>query len=106
MTDRRNAAHDKNAKRVCDSQTAADVAEAMGGSGGDDDEEGESEAEDEDEDGEGTRLAGNGLETKRRKQHSFCFTLELLLHLHHLIPCPSLPTINHVDKRSLLITSC
>ena len=31
-------------------------------------------------------------------------TLELLLHLQHLIPCPSLPTINHVDKRSLLIT--
>ena len=34
-------------------------------------------------------------------------TLELLLHplgLHHLIPCPTLPTINHVDRRSLLIT--
>ena len=29
MTDRRNAAHDKNAKRVCDSQAAADIAEAM-----------------------------------------------------------------------------
>ena len=31
-------------------------------------------------------------------------TFELLLHLQHLIPCPSLPTINHVDKRPLLIT--
>jgi hypothetical protein len=29
VTDRRNAAHDKNAKRVCDSQAAADIAEAM-----------------------------------------------------------------------------
>jgi hypothetical protein len=29
---------------------------------------------------------------------------ELLLHLQHLIPCPSLPTINHVHKRPLLIT--
>ena len=28
-------------------------------------------------------------------------TLELLLHLHHLIPCPGLPTINQVDKGSL-----
>ncbi len=55
MTDKRNTAHEKNAKRVCDSQTAADIAEAMGEGGGDDDEEGESEAEDEDEDGEGTR---------------------------------------------------
>jgi hypothetical protein len=25
-------------------------------------------------------------------------------HFQHLIPFPSLPTINHVDKRSLLIT--
>ena len=33
-------------------------------------------------------------------------TLEVLLHFQHLIPCPSLPTINHVNKRSLLITSC
>ena len=28
-------------------------------------------------------------------------TLELLLHLHDLIPCPSLSTTNHVDKRSV-----
>jgi hypothetical protein len=85
---------------VCDSQTAADIAEAMREGGGDDDEEGESEDEDEDDglDVEGSRLASNGLQTKRRKQHSFYFTLELLLHLQHLIPCPILPTINHVDK--------
>jgi hypothetical protein len=31
-------------------------------------------------------------------------TLELLLYMQHLMPCSSLPTINHVDKRSLLIT--
>ncbi len=85
---------------VCDSQTAADIAEAMREGGGDDDEEGESEDEDEDDglDVKGSRLASNGLQTKRRKQHSFYFTLELLLHLQHLIPCPILPTINHVDK--------
>jgi hypothetical protein len=56
----------------------------------------EGESDDENEDSEGTRLAGNGLETKRRKQRSFYITLELLLHLQHLIPCPSIPTINHV----------
>jgi hypothetical protein len=68
---------------------------------GDDDEEGESEDEDEDggSDWEGPRLTGNGLKTKRRKQHSF------LLHIRiTLIPCPILPTSNHVDKYSLLIT--
>ncbi len=64
MTDRRNTTLEKDAKRVCDSQTAADIEEAMGEGGGDDDKEGESE--DEDEDVEGTRLAGNGLETRRR----------------------------------------
>ncbi len=41
--------------------------------------------------------------------------VEVLIHLQHLIPCPSLqhlipcpsiPTINLVDERSLLITSC
>jgi len=61
VTDRRNTAFEKNFKR-------ADIEEAMGAmgeGGGDDDKEGESE--DEDEDGEGTRLAGNGLEIKRRK---------------------------------------
>ena len=50
------------------------------------------------------QAALNGLETKRRKQRSFYFTLELLLHLQHLIHFPSLPTINHVHKCSLLIT--
>jgi hypothetical protein len=54
VTDRSNTAHEKNAKRVCDSQAAADIAEAMAESGGDDDEEGESEAEDDNEDGDGT----------------------------------------------------
>jgi hypothetical protein len=33
VTDRRNAALEKNAKRVCDSQTAADIAEAIGWGG-------------------------------------------------------------------------
>ena len=74
VTDRRNAALEKNAKRVCDSQTAADIPEAMGEGGGDDDKG--SKSEDENEGAEGTRLAGNGLETKRRKQRSFYFTLE------------------------------
>ena len=74
MTDRRNAALEKNAKRACDSQTAADIAEAMGEGGGDDDEEGESHDDDDSEDGEGTLLDVNGLETKRRQQHSFCFS--------------------------------
>ncbi len=64
MTDRRNATLEKNAKRP-------DIKDPMGEGGGDDDEEGESE--DEDEDGEGTRLADNGLETKRRKKRSFYF---------------------------------
>ena len=63
VTDRRNAALEKNTKRVCDSRTAADIEEATGEGAGDDDEEGKS---DEHEDGEGTRLAGNGLESKRR----------------------------------------
>ena len=49
MTDRRNAAHDKNAKRVCDSQTTADIEEAMGEGGGYDDEEGEHGEEGEEE---------------------------------------------------------
>ena len=31
-------------------------------------------------------------------------TLELLVHLQQLIPCPNLPTINPVNERSLLIT--
>ena len=31
-------------------------------------------------------------------------TLELLVHLQQLIPCPNLPTINPVHERSLLIT--
>jgi hypothetical protein len=31
-------------------------------------------------------------------------TIEFLLHLQHLIPCPTLPTVNHVDERSLFIT--
>jgi hypothetical protein len=44
----------------------------MGEGGGDDDEALEGKSEDEHEDAEGTRLtAGNGLETKRRKQRSF-----------------------------------
>ena len=60
VTDRRNAALEKIGKRVCDSQTAADIEQAMGKGGGDDDEA--DEDEDEDEDGEGTRLVGNGLE--------------------------------------------
>jgi hypothetical protein len=51
---RRNAALEKNAKRVCDSQTAVDITVAMGEGGGDDNEQGESE--DKDEDAEGTRL--------------------------------------------------
>ena len=41
MTDRRNAALEKNTKRVCDSETAAHIEEAMGRwslGGGDDDE--------------------------------------------------------------------
>ena len=55
---------DKNAKRVCDSQTAAntgweEIVEGMTVGGGDDDEEGESE--DEDENGEGTRVADKVL---------------------------------------------
>ena len=33
-------------------------------------------------------------------------TLEVLLHFPHHIPGPTLPTINLVDKRSLLIRSC
>ena len=64
VTDRRNASLQNNAKRI-------DIEEVMGECGGDDDKEGESE--DEDEDGEGTRLADNGIETKRRKQRSFYF---------------------------------
>ena len=48
VTDRRNTALENNTKRVCDSQTAADIEEAMGEGGGDDDEEGESEDENED----------------------------------------------------------
>ena len=66
VTDRRNSALEKNVKRVCDSQTTADIEEAMGEGRGDDDEEGESE--DENEDVQGTRLADNTLETKRRKR--------------------------------------
>ena len=31
---------------------------------------------------------------------------DLLAQVQHLMPCPSLPAINYVDKRSLLITSC
>ena len=50
----------------------------------------------------GPRLAGNGLQTKWRKQHSSYFTLDLLLHSLHLIPCNILPAINHVDECSLL----
>ena len=71
MTEKRNTALEKNVKRAGDSQTAADIEEAVREGEGDDDKEGESE--DEDEDGEGTRLAGNGLETKWRKQRSFYF---------------------------------
>jgi len=76
VTDRRNAALEENAKRVFDSQTAADIAESMGEGGGDDDEEDESEDEDEDDgsDGEGSRLAGNGLKTKRRTKASTAST--------------------------------
>jgi hypothetical protein len=33
VPDRRNAALEKTAKRVCDSQTAADIEEATGGGG-------------------------------------------------------------------------
>ena len=84
MTDRKNAALEKNIKRVCHRQTAADIAEAMGEGGGDE----EGESEDEDEDAEGTRLAGHGLETKRRNPCSFYFTLELLLQSQQLIRCP------------------
>ena len=66
VTDRRNSVLEKNVKRVCTSQTTADIEEAMGEGRGDDDEEGESE--DENEDVQGTRLADNTLETKRRKR--------------------------------------
>ena len=76
VTDRRNSSLEKNVKRVCDSQTTADIEETMGEGRGDDDEEGESE--DETEDVEGTRLAGNALETKRRKRDSAVSTSELV----------------------------
>jgi hypothetical protein len=73
VTDRRNAALEKNAKRVSSRRQSDGLLTlprlwALGEGGGDDDQEGKSE--DEDEDVEGTRLAGNGLETKRRKQRS------------------------------------
>ena len=46
MTDRRNTALEKDAKRVCDSQTTAAIEVEIGEGGGDDDEEDESEDED------------------------------------------------------------
>ena len=49
VTDRGNDALEKNAKRVCDSQTTADIEEAMGEGGGYDDEEGEHGEEGEEE---------------------------------------------------------
>ncbi len=51
----------------------------------------------------GPRLAGHGLQTKWRKQRSSYFTLDLLLHSLHLIPCNILPAINHVDECSLFL---
>jgi hypothetical protein len=38
--------------------------------------------------------------------HAVSTALEVLLNLTHHIPDPTLPTINLVDKRSLLIRSC
>jgi hypothetical protein len=38
--------------------------------------------------------------------HGVSTALEVLLNLTHHIPDPTLPTINLVDKRSLLIRSC
>ena len=38
--------------------------------------------------------------------HTVSTALEVLLNLTHHIPDPTLPTINLVDKRSLLIRSC